>query len=297
MGYSARYHAASLAAVFLALAVGILIGVGFGSDVLTGTAESLERSLREDLDRYRGQVDDLQAQLDEQGEFSRLAYPALVDRRLHGMEIAVVALGDLDDELSADIRGALQTAGGTLQEVAVVREPPDFPGLADLSPGGPGDPPSRADAFERTVRRAGALLVGGGRRFAELRSKLFARYSGEPEDVDGVVVVRDRPDDPSPRDAERTDALEAGLLEALGDQRVPVVGVERSDTPESSIEFFGSGATATVDNVDQLAGRVALVYALECAQGDYGVKESADGLLPDLLAPRTLTCAAGKRAG
>ena len=28
MGYSARYHAASLAAVFLALAVGILIGVG-----------------------------------------------------------------------------------------------------------------------------------------------------------------------------------------------------------------------------------------------------------------------------
>ena len=27
MGYSARYHAASLAAVFLALAVGILIGV------------------------------------------------------------------------------------------------------------------------------------------------------------------------------------------------------------------------------------------------------------------------------
>ena len=28
MGYSARYHAASLAAVFLALAVGILIGAG-----------------------------------------------------------------------------------------------------------------------------------------------------------------------------------------------------------------------------------------------------------------------------
>ena len=27
MGYSARYHAASLAAVFLALAIGILIGV------------------------------------------------------------------------------------------------------------------------------------------------------------------------------------------------------------------------------------------------------------------------------
>ena len=45
MGYSARYHAASLAAVFLALAVGILIGVGFGSDIVTGTADDLEQSL------------------------------------------------------------------------------------------------------------------------------------------------------------------------------------------------------------------------------------------------------------
>jgi len=30
MGYSGRYHAASLAAVFIALAIGILIGVGLG---------------------------------------------------------------------------------------------------------------------------------------------------------------------------------------------------------------------------------------------------------------------------
>ena len=49
MGYSARYHAASLAAVFLALAVGILVGVGFVSDVVSGTAEDLEQSLKSDL--------------------------------------------------------------------------------------------------------------------------------------------------------------------------------------------------------------------------------------------------------
>jgi len=42
MGYSARYHAASLAAVLLALVVGILIGVGFGSDIVTGTVRCIE---------------------------------------------------------------------------------------------------------------------------------------------------------------------------------------------------------------------------------------------------------------
>lgn len=297
MGYSARYHAASLAAVFIALAVGILIGVGFGSDVLTGTAESLEDSLREDLNDARGQVDDLQAELRQQGEFSHLAYPALVDGRLRGEEIAVVALGGLDDELTADIRGALQTAGAKLTEVAVVREPPDFAGIAELSPGNPRDPLSREDAFERSIGRAGALIVQGGRRFAELRSRLFARYSGEPGDIDGVVVVRSRPAELSSRDGERTDALESGLMGALGDQPIPVVGAERTDKAESSIEFFGGDTSATIDNVNQLPGKVALVYSLDCAEGDYGVKETADGLLPDLLAPRRLTCAAGRRLG
>ena len=46
MGYSGRYHAASLAAVFLALAIGILIGVGLGDDVVSSAAEDLEASLR-----------------------------------------------------------------------------------------------------------------------------------------------------------------------------------------------------------------------------------------------------------
>ena len=45
MGYSARYHATSLIAVFLALAIGILIGAEFGGDALDNTRKNLEHSL------------------------------------------------------------------------------------------------------------------------------------------------------------------------------------------------------------------------------------------------------------
>jgi hypothetical protein len=41
---------------------------------------------------------------------------------------------------------------------------------------------------------------------------------------------------------------------------------------------------ASVDDIDETAGATALVYALAGARGAYGVKGSADSLLPDVVA-------------
>ncbi len=66
---------------------------------------------------------------------------------------------------------------------------------------------------------------------------------------------------------------------------VRVVGAEREDTDPSSIEFFDEQGLATVDSIDQLPGKVALVLALDGADGNFGVKDTADSLLPDLIEP------------
>ena len=289
MGYSGRYHAASLVAVFVALAIGILIGVGLGSDVVSGTAEDLEQSLESDLDEARAEVDELQAELGEEGEFGRLAQPALVRDRLVAAEVGLIALGGLGDDLTDDVREALQGTGATLTEVAVIREPPDAEALVDAAgtevPGR-----SRGDAVEAAAHRAGRLLVEGGVRFEDLRAALFSRYSGDPRGIDAVVVARGRPSELEGRDDENTDRLEDGLVAGLragllgGPAGASMVGVERSDTEESSVTFFGQRDVSTVDNVDEVAGRVALVYVLCGAEGNFGTKDSADGLLPDLLA-------------
>jgi hypothetical protein len=297
MGYSGRYHAASLAAVFLALAIGILIGVGFGSDVVTGTAQDLESSLGSDLDKAHEQIDDLQADLNRDLEFGRLAYPALVGDRLRGREIALVALGDLDEAAADDVRAALAPTGATLSEIAVVREPPDLEAAANSLRAGTPKPESRIAALELAGRRAGRLLIKGGKDFAELRAALFSRYSGEPGDIDGVVLSRQHPEGLSAREAELADRLESALISGMGSvsDRLPLVGAERSDSPQSSIDFFDSHATASVDNIDQLPGKVSLVYALGCAEGNFGLKETADALMPDLLVGSGLTCGLGGR--
>ena len=111
MGYSGRYHAASLAAVFLALAIGILIGAGLGDNLVRSSTENLESSLKGDLSDARDQIADLEHDLDREHQFSDAAYPALVGDQLGRERIAVVAFGGLDTQIADDVRNALGPTG------------------------------------------------------------------------------------------------------------------------------------------------------------------------------------------
>lgn len=287
MGYSGRYHAASLAAVFLALAVGILIGVGFGSDIVSGTADDLEQSLEADLDEARAEVDDLQAELEREREFERAVFPAVVADRLRAERVALVALGGLDQATADDIEAAIGPAGASLDEVAVVRDPPDLEALAGTLEGRRARALARgeADALRLFGERAGRALVRGSADFDALRGTLLSRYSGSAGGIDGVVVVRSRSSELEPDEEATSAALEEGLVAGLS-EAATTVGAETSEADPSSIGFFDSQGLASVDSVDLTSGQVALVVTLTgSASGSFGIKETADSLLPDLLAP------------
>ncbi len=286
MGYSSRYHVASLAAVFMALAIGILIGAALGSDVISGTAENLEDDLRQDLDQVRAENADLRAELEFEQGFSAQIAPALVADRLAAREVALIGLGDADTAtLADDLQAALGPAGAELTQVGSVREPPNVDALTEslLTPRQRRAP--AAEQLELAAERAGRLLAGRGELSTEVRGTLMSEFSGNPESLDAAVVVRAQPEDLPAREENAAQIIEAGLIRGLRDAGLRVVGAEREDTEPSSIEFFTAQGLATVDSIDQLPGKVALVLALDGADGDFGVKETADSLLPDLIAP------------
>jgi hypothetical protein len=283
LGYSARYHAASLAAVFLALAVGILIGAGLGDSVLSDTEGNLRESLEGDIEDARGEADDLQGQLDRERAFASNAYPALVSERLEDQRIGVVALGALGPQLSGDIEDALEPTGAELAEVVVLRSPADAAGLSEALAPGFADLEDDDGRMRELGQRLGAQLVAGqGKQLDKVRNVLFSRASGEGGPLTGVVVVRGS--EPSEDDT-ATAALEAGMIEGIAESGVPTTAVERSDASESSIPFFAPFDVATVDSVDLTSGRVAMVFTLLGAEGSFGIKDSANSLLPELLEP------------
>jgi hypothetical protein len=286
LGYSARYHVASLAAVFLALGIGILIGTGLGKNVVNGTTRRLEASLKGDLDSARSQASSLRGQLRQQQAFAQAVYPALTQKALAGRRLAVIALGGLDDSLQGDIKsvvGLQNSTGARVHEFAVVREPPDLSALNGDLRGTHIHPLRRSGGTVATFgRRAGRALVSGGPFFRRVSGALLARRSGNPGGIDGVIVARLEPSDLHPAAAATTSDLEAGILDGLTAAGIPAVGVERTDADPSSVSLFHSHGLATVDDLDLTAGQVALVSALLGAHGSFGVGNEATRLLPPL---------------
>ena len=287
MGYSGRYHATSLIAVFLALAVGIVIGAALGGDTIDNTRENLEQSLTGNLQDARDRADDLNGELGRANEFSSRVYPVLVRDQLRERRIGVLAFGDLPQDVLDSIEDALEPTGGRLVAVGVVREPVDTKGLADdLEKTRFADLARNPDTQTALGVGVGRQLVLGGTLLEPVRGHLFSRASGNFGALDGVIVVRDQPEEMEPQQRATAGRVEAGMVGGITATRAPAVGVETSDAESSSVSFFVGNDLASVDDIDLVAGRLATVFALLGAEGSFGVKGSADRLLPDLLAPR-----------
>jgi len=281
-----RYHALTLVAVFMALVIGLLLGVAVGDEGLVSGAERRLRSdLRADVEAARTASRDLQSQLDVRERYEDQTYEAVVGDRLTGRRVAVLTLHQSSPATFDAVREAILPAGGEVSFVGRLRLPPDLDALAGASGGTRfedlEDDPALLGAFGT---RFGQQLATGGPSLDDVRRQLFASSSGELEGVEAVVVIRTAAGGRSPEEAERELDFVEGLVDGLRDFETPLAGVERTDTEPSQIDWYRDRGIPSVDNVDQIAGRAALVLVLAGGgDGAYGIKSTAEALLPETL--------------
>lgn len=283
-----RYHALSLAAVLFALAVGVLIGVAIGdSNLVSSAKDGIVASLRSELGDSQHQADQLGGRLSEEETLANDLYPVTVRGLLAERRVGLVFLGGSSDQVDELVRDAVTQAGGSLKMVVAVREPLDLVGIAGQAAGtqyvGLGATPLEPALVRRFGLRMGEQLIHGGQLLGRIQTQLLSSYDGEFGKLDGLVVVRREPAGMIAQDAKRTSEFEAGLVhgaEALG---IPVVGVELSSTQPSQVPWYKGEDMASVDDLDTVAGRAALAFALAGDHGTFGIKSTADSLLPHVV--------------
>lgn len=310
-----RYHLVSIIAVFLALAVGIVVGTAaLNGPIQDGLRTSINR-LTDDKRALESDVEKLRADVSASDGFAARVGPQLVDAALQDQRVLLVTTPETPGDLAERVRPLLADAGaavtGTLEVRPALGEPEQRQLLEDLVaqvvPAGvklpSGEPLERAAAVLAAALTAGSgtTAVDPGEAqgvvsaFQEADLVRFLPEAGAKEGIAPatLVLVLAPPGpakEPTAAGQEQLDAMLA-LADGFDDRaRGAVVagpaaagldgGLVRALRGQASV----AADVSSVDNADRGIGRVAVVLALaeqmDKRAGQYGAGPGASAPLP-----------------
>lgn len=287
-----RYHFFSLMAVFLALAVGILIG--------SSMAPSATSKLVSAVKQQNAKVDSVLAEY--QRDHSVLAHleeaiaalaPPLVRNKLSGRRVAIIQTGDQPDAARA-VADAIVDAGGTVASTTTLTSVFDELGDDDVTrirsemPDQPASEDPDDDLLRpitTALRQGSPPSRSGDSDLAVLRRERLITTDGDYSRPVSMVVLVGGAGDNSDLSPEPLAARESDLIDMLTNNgsHLSVVGAETQNVPNTSLTTYRSSGIATVDCIDRAIGKLDLVYALNGDRANYGVRPTAERVLPASL--------------
>lgn len=288
--YTWRYHLLTLVAVFLAMGLGVLVGISLSDSgvVETGNA-GLASDIQRDLDNLSQLNNDLNRQAAENQRYQDDILPYLVNGQLQGKKFAVVASGTVDDQILRDLGAAINSAGGQVASTTRLNSRFDASATTEKLRAATQGDPSFTGLDQTTLATllaphmaADIGAAGGSTLLDALRGTLVDSADGSyTTPVDAVLLINRADDQQSPQYAD----LERQFLLALRGLGVRPVAAEPADAPISEIPLFISVDVSSVDNIDSRIGQVSIIHVLRGEQGSFGVKTTADLLIPILRTP------------
>jgi hypothetical protein len=302
-----RYHVVSITSVFLALAIGLVLGTAALNGPVANDLNSRVNDLRQTNSQLRGQVENLDKQVQGRDGFVKQVAPALLANRLTGKRVLLVTLPGAATENRDGVRSMLQLAGatvtGTIGFTDAFVDPTRSDDSLDLAqrlvPAGVTGLP----ADNNGVETAGALF---GRVFASDKANVtdasrtaivagfrqlgFVEADGAVAPAESVVIVGGAP--LTGQDADRRNANIVTLVTQLSDSfgRDVVAAPTTAGSGNVIAAVRGDDAlatkTSTVDTVasaeGQLAAAMAVAEAFGGKSGHYGAGDGATAPVPTL---------------
>jgi hypothetical protein len=301
-----RYHVVSLTAVFLALAIGLVVGTAALNGPVADTLKDRVEAVGKDNSNLRQEVNQLREEINREEDFAKEAAPSLANGKLTGRRVLVVVMPtgqDYADAVTAMliVAGAKVTGRVTIQDKFLAPENSvELVGLADQA----SQPTVSADGLplnSNGVETSSALLakallertppVAGGDLTAVLTAYRTLGYLAADEQIVGgaeaTVVVSGLP--PVDRDAEKKNLNALTVATQFAAAKPLIVAGSGIGDGNLVAEVRGDPtlvkSISTVDNVGTAQGQ--LVAALATAErlvqgkiGQYGLASGAASMMP-----------------
>ncbi|HZI97502.1 MAG TPA: copper transporter [Actinomycetales bacterium] len=317
-----RYHLVSLVSVFMALAIGVVLGAGPLKEAIGDTLSNQVAELRADTEDLTQAVENREVQIADRDAFIESVTDPLLAEQLGGTSVVLITLPGADSDV-ADALGEQLAASGATLTGRVALQPrwtdPEQQAFRTTLSGQlvqyvePRPPAASGPAGELAAVLARAVvttdIAAAGQSDPEAATVLEGLRASELISVDGdpaqlattAVVLAGPPDeaagagdaDWAEAAAQSYTALALGL--DAGSRGSVVTGPVASAADPGGLlaqlraDEDVAAVVSTVDAVDTPMGRATTVLALReqlgGTAGQYGVAENAAALLPAAAAP------------
>ena len=261
-----RYHLISLISVFLALAIGILLGVAMADrGVVSDRVQAEITSIEQQLDRQQREIGKQNERIAEQELMLERMSEVMIADSLQGEDVALVVGPYAEPDRYQSVQGDLSEAGANITSVKTIAVPD----------------PTEITGQELTTQEATTQLESG---YATSLAREVLGYTGEGGELPEIVIFvggGEILDDAPPGTLKALKAVQRRMFEIWLDAGVRVVGAESSDAGRSEVPLFQNVGIPSVDYVDEPAGRAALIrLAATDIEGSYGTKDTASEPFP-----------------
>lgn len=141
-----------------------------------------------------------------------------------------------------------------------------------------------ADIVEYTMKIVTECIIDGNSNvlISELSNEGFIQIAGLINNpVDYIIIAGGSLSE----EDERIDKIDRTIVRVSREKNVGIIGVEKLDAIYSYMGRYKELNISTIDNIDTAMGKVSLILAMEGRPGHYGVKETAEELVPTLELP------------
>ena len=310
-----RYHLVSIVSIFLALAVGIVLGAGPLKEDLGNTLTRELTQLRQDKTALRADLTAAQKGIGARDSWAEAVAPAVVSGTLTGKTVAVVVAPGADGGLVKNTVATLTAAGAKVGSTITLSDAWVDPGKRDFRnnlanqlatlvkvPGGASSPDSLPGAvlsraiLGSTDRATSRLEPGAGQALDGLRTAELLDVS--PDQItpaSGVVIIGGPVKGATPEDTSSRLAGYVQLARALDSGGSGAVVVTAADSSDPAVagqlvtavrkDGDATKGVSTVDDPGVPMGQATLAQALAeqyaGGVGQYGVAADAKAVLPD----------------
>ena len=262
-----RYHLISLISVFLALAIGILLGVAMADrGVVSNRVQAEITSIQRQLDRQQLEIARRDEQIADREAMLEGMSEVIISDSLQGKNVALVAGPYADPDVSGAVQSDLSEAGANITTFETLELPS----------------PDEITGQELTTQEATTQLTSG---YADDFAGQVLGFDSEESEFPEIVIFVGGgkvPPDAQPGTLQALRSVQRRVFDVWLDAGARVIGAEPTVAGRSEVSFFQNAGVPSVVNADQPAGRAAIIRCakMEDCEGTYGTKESAAEAFP-----------------